>query len=738
MPRTWKWIIAVMSSAAMFAGTWWLCEAWLHRSSGDAIGIAAIPSALLGMVLAWWAGRDKPTEAPPPVAEAGTATQVTNTITSDQVRQAVQTNEVHGGIHFHAAPSAPVAPTTDGQVVTGLIPHEPPNFQTPEQVATLAGVTGEVCVVCAVTGQRGVGKTQVAAAYARRRVRDGWLVAWVGAETDEQIKAGMSELADQLGLRQPEDTVEATAVRVRNHLQVRRGPALIVFDNLVSLDSIRPYLPAAGRTQIVITSTTRGARLGREVPVDVFDEETALRFLREATGLTDDESAAELAREVGYLPLALGQAAARIRSGWGYAAYLDHFRKLPAEKYLTRRDGDPYPLGAATAILMALEPFEDSELVPFLAVLSPDGVSRQVLGDSADDELVLLHEASLVEFAGDSSVLMHRLVQRVVRDRFGKTGDDQIVIERGARLLCARAQFDGEAWAHRQFGNELVRQIEALSANTSAEAPRPTLEMVLTARLWAANFLADTANFTSASLIAQEAHDEAVARLGDEHPLVVHARHTVSRGTHSESMSDLMEKDLARLRKEFGDQHTDTVITLVLLSTHYVKLGRADEAIAMLERTLESWRDSSPDVEDVSDLLDALGEAYVAGGRNEDAISTLEQAVQHNATTMGPDSKPTLHTMSILGGAYFRAGRTTDALNVYEHKLNAFRRTLGSDHPLTITSAVQVAIALKLLGRRDQARALLLETQALATEVLGEDHSTTVIVRKTLEVIPQD
>ncbi|GAA3635555.1 hypothetical protein GCM10022267_22710 [Lentzea roselyniae] len=54
------------------------------------------------------------------------------------------------------------------QVVTGLIPHEPPNFQTPAALALLSEP------VCVVTGQRGLGKTQVAAAHARQRRLSGF------------------------------------------------------------------------------------------------------------------------------------------------------------------------------------------------------------------------------------------------------------------------------------------------------------------------------------------------------------------------------------------------------------------------------------------------------------------------------------------------------------------------------------------------------------------------------------
>ncbi|RSM80559.1 hypothetical protein DL991_10630 [Amycolatopsis sp. WAC 01375] len=44
----------------MFAAAWWFCEAALDKSSGDAIGIAAVPSALAAMVAGWWAGLSSP------------------------------------------------------------------------------------------------------------------------------------------------------------------------------------------------------------------------------------------------------------------------------------------------------------------------------------------------------------------------------------------------------------------------------------------------------------------------------------------------------------------------------------------------------------------------------------------------------------------------------------------------------------------------------------------------------
>ena len=72
-----------------------------------------------------------------------------------------------------------------------------------------------------------------------------------------------------------------------------------------------------------------------------------------------------LAIELGYLPLALAQAAAVIAARHlTYPVYLDRLRAYPAEKYLPAARGEPYPRGVAEAIGLSIDTLTAADLRP--------------------------------------------------------------------------------------------------------------------------------------------------------------------------------------------------------------------------------------------------------------------------------------------------------------------------------------------------------------------------------------
>ena len=75
---------------------------------------------------------------------------------------------------------------------------------------------------------------------------------------------------------------------------------------------------------LITTSLRSVANLGLSVGVEVFTREEAEAFLVARTGLTDPAGAAAVAAELGFLPLALAQAAAVIAGQYlSYGTYLE-------------------------------------------------------------------------------------------------------------------------------------------------------------------------------------------------------------------------------------------------------------------------------------------------------------------------------------------------------------------------------------------------------------------------------
>ena len=145
--------------------------------------------------------------------------------------------------------------------MVGEIPQRPLGFQPRADLLAALDAPGpgsRVVVVHAVTGMGGVGKTHLAAAYARAR-----LVAWINAEDLGGVLAGLAAVAAGLGLGAGEGDAQAAGRAVRYWLEVGGDRCLLVFDNATDPAVLQPFLPAAGASRLIITSNQQSmANLG--------------------------------------------------------------------------------------------------------------------------------------------------------------------------------------------------------------------------------------------------------------------------------------------------------------------------------------------------------------------------------------------------------------------------------------------------------------------------------------------
>ena len=543
---------------------------------------------------------------------------------------------------------APALTTTDEQLVVGDIPAPPPGLQPrPALLAQLNRASQKPPVV--LTGIWGAGKTQLAATYARARLADSWrLIAWINARNSETLLAGLAAVAEAAGLSAggsrpgPADAGQA----VRDWLEADGSFRLLVFDDVEDLGLLRPFVPATGEARVLITAAGEPvAELGTSVPVDVFSADEALALLGGRTGLADEDGALALAVQLGYLPLALDQAAGMIaKQHVSYAAYLAKLRALSAEDHLAREDEEEQssPPGVAETVLLAMEAASYADrlgvsigLMELVAMLSPAVVHRDLLRSAGqagtllgggrrvgasmvDQALERLNERSLLGFSLDGqAVSVHRLAAQVIRAGLARQG----------RLVpaCRVAA-------------------SAVEGSVAALAKHPDRAAVM-------------------EMLAQ------VAALAE------------NAGTAADDAGEQVPTMLTRLRS--------------LALNHLVELGDAmPHAIAIGEPlTADLDRLLGPDDPDTIRARNDLARAYRETGRIADAVPLVEQVLAARERLFGADDPRTLASRNNLASAYRATGRAADAIGLFEKNLAACERLFGADHPRTLASQHSLDLA---------------------------------------------
>jgi hypothetical protein len=157
-------------------------------------------------------------------------------------------------------------------------------------------VTNSAMVTQAIGGLGGIGKTQLAARYVQLHANEYEIVAWIGAEDDGV--GDLSQLAAKLGAPAAELSPRDRAQLALDWLGETDRSWLLVLDNIDGPEQLARLRPPGRTGQVLVTSRDRALRqFGPVLTLDVFDENTATRYLTERTGRRADQVAArELAR----------------------------------------------------------------------------------------------------------------------------------------------------------------------------------------------------------------------------------------------------------------------------------------------------------------------------------------------------------------------------------------------------------------------------------------------------------
>ena len=681
--------------------------------------------------------------------------------------------------------------------------------QPPGQLLVLSTPPGP-----AVDWPGGTGKTQLAVHLAQTWCRDraDALLIWVSASSRAAVLASyVRAFAERTGMV-PAGDAETVAARFLTWLAETGRPWLVALDDVSDPAHLDGLWPAGPAGQVLVTAaaeaTVPAARNPVQFPVGAFSSHEALTYLMGRLSADPDQrlGAVDLVQDLGGDPLALFQASAAIASsGLTCRDYRELFARQqdqlaevsgtpPAAKLVTwmlsvERADQLAPGGAAQSCL-ALAVLLGGHGIPEAVFAAPAagefiaGTAASAPGDARGPQGALrsLQRTGLLTIdpagGGARVVRVHPVVQAVVRTAMpGELRDQAARAAAGALLqawpddaeqpLLAEAlrscvtsleQTAGDVlWAGgshqvllragqsldsaRLSGPAVAHWQSVALASERALGPAHPDTLLATGQLAGATLAAGLG--AEAVALYQQALDTRLKVLGPDHPGTLAARADLgaallTAGQPFEAVAAL-EAVLAAAGPgaEATDLSTlaiqDTLTIQDTLATAYLAAGRNPDAIRLAARTLaEREKGQGPDHPDTMGTRGSLARAYLTAGQVKDAIRHGRQAYDSAQRVLGPEDPGTLAALGALADAYHSARRLKDAIPLYEQVLRDRERIQGPDHPDTLGARGQLASAYHSAGRMASALELYERSRADCRRVLGPGHPDTLAAQANL------
>jgi transcriptional regulator with XRE-family HTH domain/tetratricopeptide (TPR) repeat protein len=566
----------------------------------------------------------------------------------------------------------------------------------------------------AVFGLGGVGKTELAAEYAHRYRDDYDIVWWMRAERQETIETGFIALGQRLGLPGIRYDERDYSMSVVTDALVAGEPSnrwLLIFDDAKDVAAIGKYIPQTrGHGHVIITSrdTRWEARRAQGIELMVFSSDEAVQFLRRripALGSVDADDdghqaenerrralAANLAAELGNLPLALEHAAAYLReTGVSVEEYLMMYRDN-AHSLLTDDVDTAYPRLVASTWSISTQRIsrEADAIFQLLAFFAPEPIAEELLRQPVTSESAqlvgdVLHDLeklrmairelsrySLIKLDNVRNVVqMHRVVQSVTRDRLER--EDTV-----------RA-------------DKLRETVHLLLAASDPRSPdREESEPV---------YERSRAHLVSSGAMASP--HPAVREL-----VINQVRQMHRNGRYAESLA-LGEATLALWQDKFGPDDKLTLRLAIEIGMAMRSSGRTDEARQLNSRTLERLeRNYGPADETYLICGRSCSRDLSMLGRNEEALDSDLRLLPLYEQQLGSEHSDTLQLRNNIAVSLCCLGRFEEALAYDREILEVRSRTLGSTDERTLTSQFAVARDLGRLGQYEESLDIVRQVNA--------------------------
>ncbi len=181
---------------------------------------------------------------------------------------------------------------------------------------------------------------------------------------------------------------------------------------------------------------------------------------------------------------------------------------------------------------------------------------------------------------------------------------------------------------------------------------------------------------------------------------------------------------IAEYHKErYGEEHSDTLITLSNLAVTYSKLGDYSKALELEEKVYASQcKILGEEHPSAMTTLSNLAYTYVEVGDYRKALELQEKVYALRCRSLGEEHPDTLITLSNLAVTYGKLGDYGKEAELEEKVYSLRCRILGEEHPSTLTTLSNLAATYGELGDYGKEAELGEKVYALRCGTLGEEH----------------
>jgi tetratricopeptide (TPR) repeat protein len=554
---------------------------------------------------------------------------------------------------------------------------------------------------------------------------------------------------------------------------------ILVYDNVDDVDlRLSPLLPNCSQGSVIIT--TRNRSLGSfasnpelHLELDVMSEEEAVDTIicssKSSASLGKEKEVAAIARELGYLPIALVQAGCYmfqtgctdneylsglqkhkakmmgIPSGdrqnqSAYAAFDISYRRLhvPVKNFLHLLSFFHFAYFPMAVIPHAAKSLFTSDLFDFEVNSTEKEQSIQLLKETFCpeghwNEMTLhamcstLQNYSLAAFSRAATTRLLRIHPLIHEWAFDIIPQDQKFLFRAAasRLVaCANGE------KHINF--YLIPHIDGLLSRLSHHP------IALDDRAAFATMFYETKRLKDAQALWQEIYNTLSQSLGSSSLLVATAAlHLAASNSGNLKEMERLEREALRIRESaLGIQHIDTLRAKTSLSRTLQKQGRMKAAEQLKEDIVaELTAQLGPSHPETRDALHWLASVYSYHGKFDKAVAIKKQLLAERMEELGEDHVDTLTSMVNLAATYRPMHRYEEAEELQKKAIEGRKRQLGDEHPETFNTISQLAYTYQRQGKFSEAETLAVQVLEGKKNLFGSDHLQTLAAMSDLSEI---